>query len=132
MRYNNYYRGNKYSNKKIEYQGKKFDSKKELRFYCVLEDLQEAGIIKDLKTQVPFEIQPKFKDSEGKTIRAIKYIADFTCIVCDVERFKRAVGQDLKLKKGDLAVLDTKGYKTDVYKLKYKMMLYHGYKIIEI
>ena len=105
---------NKYKNKKVVYNGIKFDSKKEGAYYLKLKLLEEKGIISDLKLQVKFELQPKFQFG-NKTIRAINYIADFTYI------------QDNKLH-----IVDTKGVRTDVYKLKKKMMEYKGYEVEEI
>ena len=105
---------NKYKNKKVMYKDMIFDSKKERDYYIILEALQKNGEIKDLKWQVPFELQPKFK-FKGKTIRAITYIADFTYI-----------------KDGQLVIVDTKGYRTEIYKLKKKMMQYKGYDIKEV
>lgn len=105
---------NKYKNKKVVYDGIKFDSKKEGAYYLKLKLLEEKGIISDLKLQVKFELQPKFQFG-NKTIRAINYIADFTYI------------QDNKLH-----IVDTKGMRTDVYKLKKKMMEYKGYEIEEV
>ena len=72
----------------------------------------DLGVIKNLKLQVKFELQPSYK-YQDKTIRAINYYADFTYI------------QD-----GKLIVEDTKGFKTKEYLLKKKMLLYK-YKDIE-
>lgn len=122
----------KYNAARIEYEGVKFDSRKELRFYLYLKDLEKEKIIKDIKRQVKFELQEKFKYG-NKTIRSINYIADFTCVVLDVDRFKSAIGCNNKeIKENQTVILDTKGYKTEVYKIKYKLMLYRGYKIFEI
>lgn len=97
---------NKYYNKKCIYKGITFDSLKERNHYIILEHLEKTGQIKDLKRQVKFELQPKFTIN-GKTIRSITYIADFTYIKDD-----------------KLVVVDTKGFRTDVYKLKKKMFEY--------
>jgi hypothetical protein len=106
----------KYGNKRVEVDGIKFDSKKESKRYSQLKLLERANEIKELKMQVPFELQPSFKLNK-KTIRAIKYIADFTYI-----------GKD-----GKLVVEDTKGYRTDVYKLKKKLFEYkYGIEITEL
>lgn len=122
----------KYNAARIEYEGEKFDSRKELRFYLYLKDLEKEKIIKDIKRQVKFELQEKFKCG-NKTIRSINYIADFTCVVLDVEKFKSAIGcNNEEIKENQTVILDTKGYKTEVYKIKYKLMLYRGYKIFEI
>jgi len=76
---------------------------KERRRYHELKLLQRAGKISNLKLQPEFELQESFKHN-GKTIRAIKYVADFM------------------YKQGDRVIVeDTKGFKTDVYKLKLKL-----------
>ncbi len=105
---------NKYHNKKCIYKDMMFDSKKERDYYVLLEMMLKNNQITDLKTQVKFELQPSFK-FKGKTIRSINYIADFTYV-----------------KNGKLVIVDTKGYRTEVYKLKKKMMQYKGLEIKEI
>ena len=99
------YRVSKYHNKKIEIDGIKFDSKKEGRRYKELKLLERSGLIFNLVLQVPFNLIESFK-YQGSTIRWIKYIADFTY-----------------LKDGQQYVEDVNGFKTDVYKLKKKMLL---------
>ena len=108
------YKQSKYKNKKVIYNGIKFDSQKERNYYIKLKLLEEKGIISNLKLQVKFELQPSFKFN-GKTIRSINYIADFTYI------------QDNKLH-----IVDTKGVRTEVYKIKKKMMQYKGYEIEDV
>lgn len=95
----------KYHNKKIIIDGIEFDSEKEGNRYIQLKMLKKAGMIKDLQLQVPYVILDGYKKN-GKTIRAITYKADF-------------VYYDIFLKK--TIVEDTKGYRTEVYKLKKKM-----------
>ena len=97
----------KYYNKKAEADGIVFDSKKERNYYCELKVLKMAGQIKDFDLQVPFELLPSFKH-KGKTIRGIKYIADFVVTYPD----------------GKTEVIDTKGYRTRDYILKRKMLLH--------
>lgn len=99
---------NKYSNKKIIVDGLDFDSKLEAERWKELNILQKAGKIKDLRRQISFELQPKYKKND-KTIQSINYIADF-------------VYYDLNKKK--IIVEDTKGYKTEIYKLKKKIFEY--------
>ena len=70
---------NKYHNKKCIYKYMTLDSKKERDYYVILEMMLKNKQITDLKTQVKFELQPSFKFN-GKTIRSISYIADFTYI----------------------------------------------------
>ena len=109
------YKQSKYHNKKVMCDGIKFDSIKEKNYYIKLKTLEELGRIKSLKLQVKFELQPSFKLGKN-TIRAINYIADFTYYD----------------ENNKLHIVDTKGVKTDVYKLKKKMMNYKGYEIEEI
>ena len=96
---------NKYRNKEISIAGQIFQSKLEAKRYKQLALLEKAGEIKDLKMQVKYELQEAFTKN-GKTYRKIEYIADF-------------VYYDNKLKK--TIVEDTKGIKTDVFKIKQKM-----------
>lgn len=99
---------NKYRNKKILIDGKKFDSIKEGDRYKELKLLQKTGKISELKLQPTYLLQDSFK-IENKTIRAIKYVADFEYI---------------DNKTGKVIVEDVKGYRTDVYKLKKKLFEY--------
>lgn len=93
-----------------------FDSVKEARVYKDLEIRLRAGEISNLQLQVPYVLVPSQKLSNGKTERASKYIADFV------------YEEDGKTK-----VVDAKGFRTDIYKLKRKLMLYvHGIEIIEM
>lgn len=99
----------KYHSKKVLVDGIEFMSKREANRYCELKLLEKAGKIKDLQLQYQFVLQPPFKKN-GKSIRAITYIADF--VYFDLERMRNVVE-------------DVKGYKTDVYQLKKKMFEYH-------
>ena len=67
---------NKYHNKIIIYNGIKFDSIKEKNRYIELKLLERAGLIKNLKLQYEFELQPAFT-LNNKKIRKISYIANF-------------------------------------------------------
>lgn len=98
----------KYHSKKTIVDGITFDSKKEAKRYCELKILEHYGKIKDLRLQYQFILQPPFKKN-GKSIRAITYVADF--FYFDTERCKNIVE-------------DVKGYKTDVYQLKKKLFEY--------
>ena len=111
---------NKYRNRKAVVDGICFDSKKEAQRYKILKALERAGEIRDLRMQVPFELQPAFS-YQGKRVRAIRYIADFTYYAPD--------------KSGNciLIVEDTKGARTKEYKLKRKMFLFkNGFEITEV
>lgn len=107
---------NKYRNKKVYYNGKTLDSKREAKHYIKLLWLQECGEITDLQTQVKFELQPHFKLND-KTIRAITYVADFTYYD----------------RNGKYHVVDTKGFRTETYKVKKKLFEYKfGIEIEEV
>lgn len=108
---------NKYGNTKVVRNGRQFDSKREAGRYAELVILQRAGRISDLKTQVSFLLIPAQYDEKHRCIeRSCKYVADFTYI-----------------EDGQLVVEDAKGLKTDVYRIKKKMMLYkYGIKIKEV
>lgn len=105
----------KYHAKKTEVDGITFPSKHEAHRYCELKLLQKAGEISSLELQVSFELQPSFR-YKGKTIRAIKYIADFTYFDRD----------------GKMHIEDAKGVKTKEYQLKKKLMLFKGWEIEEV
>lgn len=79
--------------------------------------LQKSGEISELREQVPFELIPKQYDDNGKVCEhACKYIADF-----------------VYTQNGETVVEDTKGLKTEVYKIKRKLMLFrYGIRIKEI
>lgn len=99
----------KYKNKKIRQDGHKFDSDKEYRRYVQLRLLERTGKIKNLKCQVPYLLQEGF-DLKGKHYRPIKYIVDFK--YDDIKRNK-------------VILEDVKGFKTEVYKIKKKLLLYN-------
>ena len=104
------YKQSKYKNKKVVYDGIKFDSQKERNYYIKLKLLEDKGKIKDLKLQVKYELQPKFK-SGNKNIQAISYIADFTYLD----------------KENKLHIVDVKSEATKkdkVYRLKKKLFQY--------
>ena len=103
---------NKYKNKKIIYNGIKFDSIKEKNRYLTLKMLQKANYIKELELQKKFELQENFTDNTGKKQRAITYIADFYYYD---NKLKYYVAEDVKSK----ATREDK-----VYRIKSKMFMY--------
>ena len=94
-----------------------FDSNKELRYYLLLKDRVKKGEISDLRRQYAIVIQPPFTDITGTKHRAITYKADFVYL-------------DNKTLKTHL--IDVKGFKTEVYKLKKKLLAYKGFIIEEV
>ena len=100
---------NKYFNKKVIVDGIKFDSKKEAKRYTELIMLKRAGLIKELELQKVFELQPKYTNNKGEHIRSITYKSDFFYYDNQKEQY---------------IVEDTKGFRTDTYKLKKKLFEY--------
>lgn len=87
--------------------GRKFASKKEARRYLELKAMQAAGEIGNLKCQVKFELIERQVDDDGKFLfHPINYFADFTYYD----------------KNGNYIVEDTKGVKTEVFRIKEKLM----------
>ena len=127
--WSNRFKGNKYGNRKIAFDGQTFDSKKEMRHYTELLLLEKAGKITNLQRQVKFQLIPAQREPDtigpkgghkpGKLIeREVSYVADF-------------VYTDLQT--GQTVVVDTKGFRTKEYTIKRKMMLYfHGIRIKEV
>lgn len=109
-------RANKYGNRRTEVDGITFDSRAEAARWLDLKALEKAGLITQLQRQVRYELVPKGKDSEGKAVRAVAYVADF-----------------VYLDKGKTVVEDVKGMSTPVYRLKARLMKHvHGVEIREV
>lgn len=90
----------KYKNDKITVDGVKFDSIKEAEYYNSLKLRLNAGEIKGFCRQAEFILQEGFADQ-----LPIKYYADFVVFHID----------------GTAEIVDTKGFKTEVFKLKNKL-----------
>lgn len=97
-------RKNKYHNKKTLVDGITFDSKMEARYYSYLNLLKANGIVEDFEMQKEFVLLDSFKKN-GKTIRAIKYKADFVVYYKD----------------GRIEVIDIKGAITKEFAIKRKL-----------
>lgn len=120
---------NKYGATKCQVNGEVFDSKKEARRWQELRLLEKAGEISNLRRQVKYILIPSQKEAtveirnngtpkrtERVVERECTYVADFV------------YEED-----GKTIVEDTKGMKTEVYRIKKKLMLYvHGIKIREV
>jgi hypothetical protein len=89
-----------------------FDSKREATRYWELRIMEKSGEIIDLELQPEYELQPAFEHNGNKE-RAIKYRADF--------RYKDRRGVEV--------VEDVKGHRTELYRVKRKMLL-HRYNDI--
>ena len=111
-------RKNKLNNRKTTIDKIVFGSKKEASAYPILKLMEKSGKIRDLQLQVPFTLMEGYRGVDGKKVRDMTYVADFTFF--DNEKNKKRV-------------LDVKGFKTEVFKIKEKLfnkkMLDNGIKI---
>lgn len=98
---------NKYHNEKTDVDDITFDSLKEAEFYGKLKLAQQAGEVLKFETQVKYRLQDGFDDKEGNHHRPINYFADFKVWWTN----------------GLIEVIDTKGCRADVYKIKKKLLL---------
>lgn len=104
----------KYHAKKTCVDGITFDSRREADRYLVLKSMEEDGAIENLRRQVRYELVPAF-DVGGTSYRPVYYVADF-----------------VYRENGHEVIEDVKGMKTDVYKLKSKLVAYrYGMNIRE-
>lgn len=93
-------RASKYGNKRVEFNGKTYASKHEAATAAKLQALAQAGKIRHYEEQKRIVLVP----GNGK-LRPITYIADFYFVELD----------------GTPRVLDAKGFKTPVYRLKKRL-----------
>lgn len=108
----------KYNAQKTTVDGITYDSRKEAQRAQELRLMLKAGIISNLREQVPYELIPAQKNEYGKVVeRAVIYKADF---VYDDEN-------------GKTVVEDVKGVRTKEFVIKRKLMLYeYGIRIREV
>ncbi len=109
---------NKYGAKKTDIDGISFDSKHEATRWCELKYMERAGLIKNLRRQVRYQIVPAITE-KGKVVqRESTYIADF-----------------VYEQNGEMVVEDAKSpaTRTAVYLLKKKIMRWrYGIEIKEV
>lgn len=94
----------KYKNIKVEVNGHTFDSKAEARYYNQLKWRKKCGDILFFELQPKYQVMPAF-EKDGKRHQAIHYIADF----------------EIHHKDGSIEVVDVKGFKTEVFRIKEKL-----------
>lgn len=103
-------RRSKYNNQKIDYKGRIYDSKKEAARAQELDILKRVGEIKSWSPQPEFKI-------EHRGVKICVYRADFKVIYTD----------------GRIEYEDVKGFKTDMYRLKKKLVAaFYGIEIKEL
>ena len=104
----------KYGNKKCEIGGEKYRSKREANRHQALLLLERAGLLENLRREVPFVLAPAVRIN-GRGRPALRYFADFVYVQGGVE-----------------IVEDAKGVRTEGYRIKRHLMLsVHGISILE-
>ena len=102
----------KYKNKKTATHASRGEAKRSNE----LKLLERSGMISDLKEQVKFTLIPSQVRSDGAKERPVTYTADFTY-----------------LRGSTLVVEDFKGFRTQQYVLRRKLMLWiHGISVMEV
>ena len=99
----------KYRAVKTTIDGVTFDSKKEAARYVELKLCEKYGYIANLELQPKYVLINKFTTQSGEKIRELAYVADFRYVDTST---------------GSTVVEDVKGMKTDVYKIKRKLLLW--------
>lgn len=103
----------KFGNKKTEYKGDMYDSKAEARYASELDTLKNARF--EAERVVTYERQVRYP-FEVNGVKIATYVLDFKVTYAD----------------GRVEHVDVKGMRTDVYKMKKKLMLAcYGIEIIE-
>lgn len=106
MKRNNGYQYNKVPKRYSD--GFKFDSKAEENYYYYLKASVKNKRIKSFEMKKKYILLDKFKHPKtGKMIRAVTYTPDFEVTHLD----------------GSVEVIDIKGFKTDVFKIKMKLFM---------
>lgn len=98
------FRKRKYNNNFVELDGYIFASQLEADYYAELVFRQKANEISSFVIQPRYLLQKAF-EKDGKKYKKIEYIADF----------------EIKHLDDSIEVIDTKGVKTDVFRIKEKM-----------
>ncbi|WP_353191393.1 DUF1064 domain-containing protein [Pandoraea pnomenusa] len=104
----------KYSNRKCEVDGIKFDSRAEARRWTQLQAMQSAGEINDLERQVVYVLAAGVV-IDGRKVPPLRYVADFV--------YERA---------NVTVIEDVKGVITPEYRIKRHLMALKGLSIVEI
>jgi len=108
---------NKYGATRTTVNGTNFDSKAEAKYYGDLCRLEGAGLVSDIRMQVSFTLRGPGGPLRSETGRVLTYKADF--VYLDVPT-------------GREVIVDVKGAKTKLYKLKKAIMESMGHVIEEV
>ena len=101
--------------KRTVVEGIKFDSKREAKRFGELRQLQRAGIIRDLKLQVPFPLHGKDGPILTPKGRQMIYLADF---------------QYFDVRLNCMVTEDAKGHPTDTFVMKKAILAAQGVEVV--
>lgn len=96
----------KYHARRTVLDGMSFDSGAEAARWSQLHLMERAGMVRDIRRQVSFELVPGEAGPDGKRMRPMRYVADFVWTDSD----------------GREHVEDVKGVRTEAYKIKKRLM----------
>lgn len=115
MAWNPYHRTNKYNNKKTEYNGELYSSKREAEKAMELDIMKKSGEVKSWTPHPKYLLIKRFIKN-GKIYRPTHYIADFYVEYYD----------------GRIEVIDIKGFRTEGFNIKCKLFnsLYPDLKLV--
>lgn len=103
----------KYRAQPCERNGEKYRSKREMRRHVALLQMQDIGLISDLRREVPFVLAPAVRLG-GRLKPALRYVADFVYV-----------------SEGSMVVEDCKGIKTPLFRAKQHLMAtVHGIEVV--
>ena len=116
-----------YHTPKVEFEGIIFDSDPEVDRYRILREAQKRGLISSLELQKVFTLIPRQTETVEVKLKTKTKI---------VEKFREHpvtyAADFVYFKDGEEVVEDVKGYATEDYILKRKMMRYFGHPIKEV
>ena len=116
-----------YHTKKVEFEGIIFDSDPEVDRYRILREAQKRGLISSLELKKVFTLIPRQTEPvEVKMKTKTKVVEQFR------EHPVTYEADFVYFKDGKEVVEDVKGYATEDYILKRKMMRYFGHPIREV
>jgi hypothetical protein len=112
----------KYRNVKTVADGQTFDSRREADYWLLLKSREQLGEIANLRRQVRFELCCPDQSAPNLSTVVAYFVADFVYETYNIVTDKNV-----------MHVLDAKGMRTQIYKLKAKwMMLQHGIMVQEV
>jgi len=116
-----------YGTKKVEFEGMTFDSGTEVQRFQVLRAAQERGLISGLQLQVVFTLIPRQTEPVEVKLKTKTKVVEKFC-----EHPVTYAADFVYHKDGKEVVEDIKGFPTEDYILKRKMMRYFGHPIHEV